>query len=270
VEQLRRLVPSRVMVRRDGRRQEVDSAELVRGDVVLLGPGDRISADLDLVEAHALAIDTSSLTGESVPVPAEAGGLALTGSFVVTGEGEGVLVATGIGTDLLPALALGAEPVDPTSLRRPPRRDHFVDGALLRRVFAVLGPVEALVEMTAFLVALAAAGWRPGRSFPSGHALLAASGAAFAAVVIGQCANAFACRSATRWPGRLGWGTNRFLVGAVAVEVVLLAGFLGIPAVARVLDHAPPSLAGWAVALLAAPAVLAADAGHKRLRKRRS
>jgi magnesium-transporting ATPase (P-type) len=175
-----------------------------------------------------------------------------------------------IGTDLLPALALGAEPVDPTSLRRPPRRDHFVDGALLRRVFAVLGPVEALVEMTAFLVALAAAGWRPGRPFPSGHALLAASGAAFAAVVIGQCANAFACRSTTRWPGRLGWGTNRFLVAAVAVEVLLLAGFLGIPVVARVLDHAPPSLAGWAVALLAAPAVLAADAAHKRLRKRRS
>ena len=56
--------------------------------------------------------------------------------------------------------------------------------------------------MAAFIAALVAAGWRPGDSFPTGHALLAASGAAFAAVVLGQMANAFACRSATRWPWR--------------------------------------------------------------------
>ena len=89
---------------------------------------------------------------------------------------------------------------------------HLIDGALLRRVFGVLGPTEAVVEMTAFVVALVAAGWRPGDTFPTGHALVAASGAAFAAVVIGQIANAFACRSATRWPGALGWTSNRLLV----------------------------------------------------------
>jgi hypothetical protein len=125
------------------------------------------------------------------------------------------------------------------------------------------------MEMTAFVVALVAAGWRPGQSFPTGHALLAASGAAFAAVVIGQAANAFACRSATRWPGALGWTGNRLLLGAVAVELAMLAGFLLIPPVASILDHAPPPAAGLAAAMLTAPALLAADAAHKRARTRR-
>ncbi len=174
-----------------------------------------------------------------------------------------------IGTDLLPALALGAEPPNERILARPPLGRHLIDGALLRRVFGVLGPTEAVMEMTAFLVALLAAGWRLGDSFPTGHALAAASGAAFTAVVIGQAANAFACRSATRWPGNLGWTGNRLLLGAVAIELVMLAGFLLIGPLASLLDHAPPPAAGLAVALLTAPALFATDALHKRARAHR-
>ena len=57
--------------------------------------------------------------------------------------------------------------------------------------------------------------------------------------------------------------------GPVGVELLALVGFLFIPPVASLLDHAPPSLAGFAVALLAAPAVIAADAAHKAWRARR-
>jgi magnesium-transporting ATPase (P-type) len=173
-----------------------------------------------------------------------------------------------IGTDLLPALALGAEPPTERALRRPPEGRHLIDGVLVRRVFGVLGPAEAAVEMSAFVTALVVAGWRPGSSFPTGNALLAASGAAFAAVVFGQMANAFACRSATVPPWRLGWGTNRLLVGAVAVELAALAGFLLVPAVAGLLEQAFPPVAALLVALAAAPAVLLADAAHKRFRHR--
>ena len=94
--------------------------------------------------------------------------------------------------------------------------------------------------------------------------------ASFAAVVVGQMANAFACRSERRRPGQLGWFGNRLLLWAVLAELVALAAFLGVPPIARALDHAAPSLAGAAMALVAAPAVLAADALHKRWRARRS
>ena len=88
--------------------------------------------------------------------------------------------------------------------------------------------------------------------------------------MIGQAANAFACRSATSWPGALGWTGNRLLVGAVVVEVITLIAFLAIPAIASVLDHTWPPAAGAAVALLTAPAVLAVDGLHKRARSNRS
>ncbi|MDV3206906.1 MAG: cation-transporting P-type ATPase, partial [Rhodococcus ruber] len=170
---------------------------------------------------------------------------------------------------ILPALALGGEPPSRDTLKRPPERRHLVDRTLLVRVFGVLGPVEAIVEMSAFLVALLVAGWRPGGEFPTGPALLAASGAAFAAVVLGQVGTAFACRSASRPPWQLGWGSNRLLLWAVLVELVALVVFLGVVPVADVLGHAVPPLEALGVALLGIPAVLVVDSVYKRVRRRR-
>ena len=78
-----------------------------------------------------------------------------------------------IGTDILPAVALGAEASSPRALaQRPPGR-HLVDRPLLLRALIVLGLTEAVVEMAAFLATLSSAGWRVGSPFPSGAALLA-------------------------------------------------------------------------------------------------
>jgi len=173
-----------------------------------------------------------------------------------------------IGTDILPAVALGAEPSSPRALSRPPRGRHLIDGAMLVRALLVLGVTESVVEMTAYLASLSFDGWTPGAALPSGAPMLAASGAAFAAVVAGQMANAFACRSATLWPGRLGWLSNRYLVLAVFCEAAMLAGFLYFPPVASLLGHAPPNVLGALVAALGIPAVLVADAITKRARLR--
>ncbi|MCC6174930.1 MAG: cation-transporting P-type ATPase [Chloroflexi bacterium] len=172
-----------------------------------------------------------------------------------------------VGTDQLPALGLGTEPPAAGTLRQPPHGRHLIDGALLRRVFGVLGPAEAAMEMAAFVAVLAVAGWRPGESLPDASVLAAASGAAFAAVIFGQAANAFACRSTTQWPGALSWATNRLLLLGVTIELALLVGFLMVSPVAAVLGHAPPPWEGWLIALASAPAVLLVDAFHKHLRR---
>jgi magnesium-transporting ATPase (P-type) len=180
------------------------------------------------------------------------------------------ILALDIGTDTFSAVALGAEPPGKHILEAKPVRGRLLDRLVAGRAFGLLGPVEALFGMAAFVASLWSAGWVPGDPFPAGPTLAAASGATFAAVVFGQTANAFACRSTTRGPGQLGWFSNRLLVSAVVLELAITAVFLLVPAVARVLEHAPPPTAGWLVALSAAPAVLLVDAIHKAVRARQA
>ncbi|MEV1168840.1 HAD-IC family P-type ATPase [Nonomuraea sp. NPDC049784] len=86
-----------VRVRRDGREQQVQPRQVVLGDLVLLGPGDRLLVDGEVVESDGLEVDESLLTGEADPVHKRPGDQVLSGSFAVAGAGS--FVATRVGTD---------------------------------------------------------------------------------------------------------------------------------------------------------------------------
>ncbi|QGU04574.1 cation-translocating P-type ATPase [Corynebacterium comes] len=178
------------------------------------------------------------------------------------------ILALDIGTDLLPALALGGEKPSPDVLRKPPEKRHLMDGALLTRVFVVLGPVQAAFALGIFTLVLWGSGWTWGAQ-PAPGLLATASGAAFCTVVVGQMANAVACRSATRPAWRINWFSNRMLLVAVLVEVALLLFFLFFAPLAGVLGHAPPPLEGALFSLLVVPTLLSVDGLHKFLRHRR-
>jgi len=66
-ERLRDLLPLKVTVIRDGAHIDIDAADVVLGDTVLLTGGDRVPADMRALGARSLMVDTSTLTGESVP-----------------------------------------------------------------------------------------------------------------------------------------------------------------------------------------------------------
>ncbi|RWA61980.1 MAG: cation-translocating P-type ATPase [Mesorhizobium sp.] len=116
LEALRDLTSPRALVVRDSERHRVAGREVVRGDIVMLAEGDRIPADLLLVQSRDLQVDESLLTGESVPVRKAAatsldrtvkyrpGGddvpAAFSGSLVVRGSGIGEAVATGARTQI--------------------------------------------------------------------------------------------------------------------------------------------------------------------------
>ena len=200
---------------------------------------------------------------------------ALSGGSFPLALGVLQILCLDIGTDLLPALALGSERPGRRVLRRPPDRRHLLDRALMVRVFAVLGPVEAVGVMSAFTLTIWLAGWRPGGALPGMEVLATASGAAFTTVVLAQLANAFVCRSESVPPWVLGWGTNRLLLWAVATELAVLIGFLFIGPVAAALGQAPPTLAGLLVAGITMPALFLIDFLYKQARhpaggKRRS
>ncbi|MDX6283266.1 MAG: hypothetical protein QOH03_4337 [Kribbellaceae bacterium] len=194
---------------------------------------------------------------------------ALTGSSIPLAIGVLQVLALDIGTDMLPALALGVEPPAKGTLIGVAGNRRLIDRALLVRAFAVLGPVEALLSMSAFVAVLMGEGWRFG-DIPAAGDLAVASGTAFAVIAIAQMANAFACRSETRPVTPRTFGGNRLLLAAVAVELVLLAAFLGLPAVSAQLGGGWPSLTGWSWAVASAIVLLGADAAHKKFRSSRS
>ena len=76
------------------------------------------------------------------------------------------ILALDIGTDTLSAVALGAEPPASNVLGGPPVSGRLLNQTVARRAFGLLGPIEALMSMAAFLVSLAVAGWTPGRLVP--------------------------------------------------------------------------------------------------------
>lgn len=194
---------------------------------------------------------------------------ALTGSDIPLAIGVLQVLALDIGTDMLPALALGAEPANERTMSGPRRTTQVVDGRLLRRALLVLGPTEALLSVSAFLTVLVAGGWTYGAEPPA--ALLAtASGSAFAVIAMGQVANAFVCRSETRPAWLVDPRRNPFVLAAVAVELVLLVAFLTVPWLTAQLGGTWPSPAGWAWCLAAVVALPLVDAGHKAMRRWRA
>lgn len=84
-------------VRRDGTAAAISTSEIVLGDLVELGPGDKIVVDGEAVETDSLEIDESLLTGEADPVVKKPGDKMMSGSFVVAGGGA--FTATRVGRE---------------------------------------------------------------------------------------------------------------------------------------------------------------------------
>jgi len=108
VEALKAMVSPHVLVLRDGNEKDIDSKELVPGDIVLLDAGSRVPADLRLVEAANLEIDEAALTGESRPVSKRLGvfeedasigdrkNMAFMGTVVTNGRAIALVTQTGM------------------------------------------------------------------------------------------------------------------------------------------------------------------------------
>jgi magnesium-transporting ATPase (P-type) len=112
IDAIRKMLSLRAMVVRDGRRRDMAAEALVPGDVVLLASGDKVPADLRLIEVKTLRVDEAALTGESVPVektlqPVAADApigdrtsMAYSGTLVTYGQAKGMVVATGARTEI--------------------------------------------------------------------------------------------------------------------------------------------------------------------------
>ena len=92
----------------------------------------------------------------------------------------------------------------------------------------------------------------------------------FSAIVLMQMANAFECRSTPASLFSIGPLSNRLLVGAVAVEALVLLAFVYLPPVQRVLGHHPLDVAQWALVLITPFLLLGAEEARKAIVRARA
>ena len=156
VEELAKYLPQHARVERDGASTEVDASQLVPGDIVLIGEGDRIAADVRLLDG-AVEVDMSALTGESMPVLRSAAladtnvpllsahELVFSGSSCTGGEARSVAFATGMATEIGRIAALSERvKTDPSPLEHQVRRVAWLIAAVSVMLALSFIPVATL------------------------------------------------------------------------------------------------------------------------------
>jgi Ca2+-transporting ATPase len=176
IEALREMAAPAARVLRDGDESIIRAREVVPGDIVLLQVGDRIPADLRILESVNLQADEAALTGESVPIEkqtdsianpdiaiADRRDMAYSGTVVTYGRGRGIVIATGMRTEF----GKIAEMLQAVEVGRTPLQENLdrVGKVLAIVALVIVGLIVALgvlrgqdaLEMFLFGIALAVA-----------------------------------------------------------------------------------------------------------------
>ena len=181
------------------------------------------------------------------------------------------ILAVDLGTDMLPALALGAEPPEAEVMQRPPRSRHerLLSRSLLLRAYGWLGIMEAIAAMAAFFFVLRAAGWSYGETLASDSSLyLQATTACLSAIIVMQVVNLFLCRSERGPVFTRGAFLNRLILLGLAAEVTLILVIDYTPWGNRLFGTAPISPDVWLYVLPFALAMLLFEEMRKALVRR--
>ncbi len=178
------------------------------------------------------------------------------------------VLAVDLGTNMVPAIALGSERPHPGVMDIPPRARHerLMDARLFIRVFGFLGVIEGALALGAFFWFLHSEGWTRDASLAWSDPLYRqATTVTFAAIVIAQVANAFACRSDRVSFVRLGFASNPLLLWGVGIQLALLLIFVYAPVANKFLGTSPFPPWVWGPLFLGACGLLLAEELRKFL-----
>jgi sodium/potassium-transporting ATPase subunit alpha len=176
------------------------------------------------------------------------------------------ILAVDLGTDMLPALALGAEKPDPGVMSRPPRArgERLLSWGLIARAYLFLGVLEAAASMAVFFYVLDAAGWHygelPGKTDPL---YLQATSACLAAIVVMQVVNVFLCRHPRKSSLSFGLVSNPLILLGIAAELGLILLIVYSPAGNWLFGTAPVGVEVWLLAGMFAAAMWALEEARK-------
>jgi magnesium-transporting ATPase (P-type) len=181
------------------------------------------------------------------------------------------ILAVDLGTDILPALALGAEKPDPAVMKRPPRPrgERLLNWPLVARAYLFLGVLEAIAALAAFFFVLDGGGWVYGEVLARNDPLyLKATTACLSAIVVAQMVNVFLCRHPRRSAFSFGIAGNPLILWGIGAELALLLAIVYTPAGNALFGTAPLSPAVWLFVMPFALGMLALEELRKAVVRR--
>ena len=173
------------------------------------------------------------------------------------------ILAVDLGTDMVPALALGAEKPEPGIMTRPPRdpKEHIITGRMLLRVYPWLGLLQSAAAMAAFYFQYWMNGyWGQWLDLPSDGALYqSATTMTLAAVVTTQIGNLFAQRTDRASVFGIGFFTNRLMWIGITTELVLILVLTYVPFFQNLFRTSAFDVSNWMFLFALAPLLFLAD-----------
>lgn len=176
------------------------------------------------------------------------------------------ILAVDLGTDMLPALALGAEKPDPGLMQRPPRarNERLLSWGLLARAYLFLGILEAAAAMAVFFFVLDAADWHYGVALDRTNPLyLQATSACLTTIVVMQMMNVFLCRHPFKSSFSFDLFSNPYILLGLAAELGIILFIIYTPAGNWLFGTAPVGAKVWLLALACAALMWALEEVRK-------
>jgi sodium/potassium-transporting ATPase subunit alpha len=183
------------------------------------------------------------------------------------------ILAVDLGTDMLPALALGAEKPDPAVMRRPPRprSERLLNWGLLLRAYLFLGPLESVAAMAGFFFVLHGGGWQYGEVLGSRDDLyLQATSACLSAIIAMQVVNVLLCRHPVMSVFSRGLSPNPLIWYGILFELVLLMLIAYSPWGNALFGTAPLNSEAWLFIIAFMPGMLLVEELRKVVLRRMS
>jgi calcium-translocating P-type ATPase len=178
------------------------------------------------------------------------------------------ILVVDLGTDVVSALALGAEKASPEVMSLPPRSrtERLLNIPLLLRSYGFLGIMEACAGMAAFFYMAMGGGWRPGESLDSRSLLyMTATTACLGAIIAMQMVNVFLCRSERQSLLRRDFFANRLIFVGVLVEMLVAAAVIYTPWGHFIFGNASLPASFWLFVVPFGMAMIILEEGRKLL-----
>ena len=186
------------------------------------------------------------------------------------------VLAIDLGSDVLPGLALGTEHPEPGVMKQPPRSraERLMSRATIRRV-VFIGAIESVFAVSGFLYVLLSHGWPWGDESwmdpASPHYAIYREAITMtqAAVVAGQVANGFACRTERESLFKVGVFSNRFLVLSEIVGIGIMCAISYVPFLQNIFKTAPLRPVDWVILVVASVTLFFAEEARKWMLRRK-